>query len=465
MKARRPRALELILLLGIGLALGARIGQAAFRSGDTAPELSKFLTLANGLRVFLLERHTIPLVNIAAAANCGTKDETPRTSGLAHLLEHCALFRGTTTRSGAEISREVRAHGAYYNARTGPDLTLFEMSLPSSQAEFGLSNLEDILFQTRFAQPEVEAERAVVLKEVNMVADDPIRRATGLVYEKLFASHPYALPLQGRPESLEALTARDLADFHAAYFLPANISLAVVGDFRLPDMEQLVQRVFGAVPSSDFKPPHYPLARQPADDLEFTLEMDVSKAYCLIGILGPDYNNPDQYAVDALCQVLGRGINPMMNAALRGSRELVETVTMSYSAMAYGGLILVTMTLNPKNITRSRIEALDFLRGTRSLNFGPEDIAGEEQFYALDHLGSAKNQIRFDLFRGQEQGLTVASSLARYLLLQDKRSERNYLQSIEHLTTSDLRRAAGRYLGGGKKIVVSVLPLGKGRRP
>ncbi len=459
------RAWPVCILLCAGFASFVRPGIPAAGLRDAEPEVSRFLTLDNGLRVFLLERHTLPLVDIAAAVNCGTKDETVRTSGLAHLLEHYILFRGTTTRSGSEISRQVRAHGAYFNAHTSQDLTQFETSLPSPQAEFGLTNLEDILFHTRITEAEVEAERKVVLQELNLIADDPVRRATGLVFEKLFASHPYALPLQGRRESLEVLTARDFEEFQGTYFVPANVSLAVVGDLRLPEMEQLVRRVFGPVPGSAFRPPAYPQAVQPADDLELTLQMDVNKAYCLIGMLGPDYNNPDQYAVDALCQILGRGINPMLNSALRGSRDLIETVSMSYSSLAHGGLILVSMTLDLKNLARSRREALNFLRSTRTLNFGPDDIPGEEQFYAFDFIGSAKNQIRFQVFRGQEQGLTVASSLARYMLLQDKAAERNYLQSVERLSTSDLRRAAGRYLGGGKKIVVSIVPSDKGKRP
>lgn len=453
-----------VLLLGVGLALGPRPGTAVAAIGDAPPEISKLLTLDNGLRVFLLERHTLPLVHIAAAVNCGSKDESVRTSGLAHLLEHYVLFRGTTTRSGSEISRDVRAHGAYFNAHTGQDLIQFEMSLPAAQAEFGLANLEDILFHIRITEAEVEAERGVVLEELNMIADDPVRRATGLVFENLFGSHPYALPLPGRRESLEALTARDFMEFHGAHFVPGNISLAIVGDLRLAEMEELLRRVFGPVPGAAYRAPECPPAPMPAADRELTLEMDVSKAYCLIGMLGPDYNGPDQYAVDTLCQILGRGINPLLNSALRSSRDLVETVSMSYLSLAWGGLILVSLTMDPKNLARARRETLSFLRSARTLNFGPDDIAGEEQFYAFDFIGSAKNQIRFQLFRGQEQGLTVAASLARYLLLQDKGVERNYLQSVERLTTSDLRRAAGRYLGGGKKVVVSVVPSVKGKK-
>jgi len=444
-----------------GLAAGALFLTAALAAAE--PEVSKFLTLDNGLKVFLLESRGLPLVNIAAAVNCGSKDETAATSGLAHLLEHTCLVRGTNSRTGEEISRQVRSHGAFFNARTSQDLMMFEMCLPAAFADFGLANQKEILFDLKITPAEVEAERSVILEELNLIADDPVKAATSLIFQNVFASHPYGFPLQGTRDSLNALTAQDLEAFHRTYFVPSNTGLAVVGDFSLPEMEQKVRSVFGGLPSVPFKPPQIPPAPAVPKDIGLTMEMDVSKATCLIGMSGPDYDSPDQYAVDALAEVLGQGFNPMLNSALRGARDLVETVSMNYSALKHGGLILVTMSLDPKNLNAAKREALEFLRSSRSLNFSPDDILGEDQFYAFDYLQSAKNQIRFQMYRGQERGLNIATSLARYLLLWNGSVERNFLQSIEKLSSSDLRRVAGKYLGGGKKVVVSIVPQKKGK--
>ena len=70
--------------------------------------------------------------------------------------------------------------------------------------------------------------------------------------------------------------------------------------------------------------------------MEIREEMDVKEAYLAIGLIGPDYNNPDQYAVDLLTEILGRGVNPMLNSALRARRDLVQTVSMSYSPLNMG---------------------------------------------------------------------------------------------------------------------------------
>ncbi|MCK4363792.1 MAG: insulinase family protein, partial [Candidatus Aminicenantes bacterium] len=91
----------------------------------------KYFELDNGLKIFLLEKHTLPLINLVFAVNLGTKDESEETNGIVHVLEHYILFRGTEFRSGPEISQDIRRHGAYFNAHTSLDLATFEISLPS----------------------------------------------------------------------------------------------------------------------------------------------------------------------------------------------------------------------------------------------------------------------------------------------------------------------------------------------
>ena len=122
--ANRNDAWRGVAVLGSLPALAAGTAAAGGR-----PATSLFV-LDNGLKVVLLEKRGLPLVNISAAVGVGTKDEPAGSSGLVHLLEHCILFRGTEFRSGTEIGRDIRRNGAYFNAHTGQDLASFEISLP-----------------------------------------------------------------------------------------------------------------------------------------------------------------------------------------------------------------------------------------------------------------------------------------------------------------------------------------------
>ncbi|MHB8054991.1 MAG: M16 family metallopeptidase, partial [Candidatus Aminicenantales bacterium] len=201
---------KLNLLLLFSLSVGAATAIPSSAAGRTSPPIEKSFTLDNGLRVFLLERDSVALVNIVAGVNAGSKDETDATSGLAHALEHCLLYRGTDLHSGGEIARQIRDHGASFNANTGQDSILFEISLPSEHFVFGLKNQKELLFRLKIGEAELEAEKDVLREEIRKIEDDPVRLGRALVYQTLLAGHPYGRPVYGTPETIGRLTVRDI---------------------------------------------------------------------------------------------------------------------------------------------------------------------------------------------------------------------------------------------------------------
>jgi len=419
---------------------------------------SRYFELENGLKVYLYKRDRLPLVNLVFAVNVGSKDESEETSGLVHILEHYILFRGTEFRSGSQIAQDTRRHGAYFNAHTGHDIATFEMSLPSEYVDFALQNQKEILFNLKPTQEELDKEKKVILEEISQIQDDPLRYATSLAYQNLFNTHPYEKPIYGTREIIEGATVEQIENFHRRYFAPSNCALAIVSDFGMEDMEKKVKDVFGPLENKEFTPTKFEKIQKLEKTIEVEKEMDVNQAYLLIGMMGPDYNSPDQYAIDILTEILGRGINPMLNYPLRGRRQLAYSISMRYSSLKYGGAILIYLTLDKKFIKSAKNQAIQFLKSTRRQNYSKTDYTSEDRFYAYDYLESSKNQIKFAFHRSQERGLSVATSLARYMLLNEDPERGRYSDNIEKISSSDLRRAAIKYLCQGKYVVVSVVP-------
>jgi zinc protease len=420
-------------------------------------DFSNFM-LENGMKIFLYERHSLPLLNIVFAFDVGTKNETDSTNGLVHILEHYILFRGTEMRTGEEIGKDIRSHGAYFNAHTGRDLATFELSLPSEFADFALGNQMEILFQLKLTQEELDKEKQIILEELSQIQDDPIKYATSLVYQNLFQDHPYQRPIYGKEEIIEAATVQDIQQFHKKYFVPANCALAIVGDFDIQQMQQKIRTMFGKLENNGFMPKEFDKVHPLEKNIEIEEEMDVNTGYLVIGTMGPDYNNEDQYVVDVLVEVLGRGVIPLLNQPLRGKRELVETISMGFGAYKYGGIIYLYLTLDPKKITAAKREAIKFLRNSRSLNYSKSDYQGEAQFFALDYLESAKNQIKFRFHQSQEIGLNLAVSMASHALRSDGTDRGPYINNIENSTSSDMRKAAGKFLSKDGYVLLSIVP-------
>lgn len=424
--------------------------------------VEKQFTLDNGMKVFLYERHNLPLVNIVAAVNAGSKDETAETNGLVHMLEHYILFRGTEVRSGSEVARDVRRHGAYFNAHTGQDLAIFEISLPAEYADFGLNNQRELLFNLKIDPKELEAEKEVVLEELSQIQDDPFRYASALLYQNLFSGHPYGKPVFGKAENIRSLTAEQTEQFYKIHFVPVNSALAVVGDFAVKEMEDKVRACFGTVKKSDYMAAKFARVPPLPKSIDIEEALDVQEAYLVIGTAAPDYNSPDQYAADILTEVLGRGINPLLYRPLKANRNLINTAGMGFFSFKYGGAFEVYLTLDPRRLAAAKNQAVQFLRqAVRSENFSRDDVVGDEKMYAYDFLESAKNQISFNVQQAQENGLALARSLAMYLLLHENGAPLNYLENIKKVSSSDLRKTAAKYFSRNEYVLVAIVPKKK----
>jgi len=421
-------------------------------------EQKKYFELENGLKIFLYERHILPLVNVTVGVNLGSKDETEETNGLVHILEHSILFGGTELRSGGEIGKDIRRRGAYFNAHTDRDLITFDISLPFEYAEFALRNQKEILFNLKLSQKEIDKEKKIILEEIAQLNDDPLKYASSLVHQNIYKNHPYQNPIYGKKETVETATVEQMEDFYRNYLVPSNCALAVVGEFEIEEMEKKVKKIFGELKKEEYPSSKFEKASALKKTIEIEKEMDVNQAYLVIGMPGPDYNHPDQYAVDVLVQILGRGVNPMLGLSLRGRRSLVYSISMGYVAQKYGGAILIYLSLDPKNLKAAKSETIRFLKRARNERYSKNDFLPGERLYSFDYLECAINQIRFNFFHGRERGLSLANSLARFMLLNENSRQGSYLESIEKLSSSDLRKAAGKYLSRGKYVIVSILP-------
>ncbi len=442
------RRIGTVLLLAV-LAAGR---QVLAGTGDRA------FVLDNGLRVFLHEKRDLPLLHVVTAFNVGAKDESDGTSGLVHLLEHCLLFRGSAGRPGAEIAAGLRRHGAYFNAHTGPDLSVFEISLPAEHAAFALRNQRDVLFGLELDQASLDEEKEVILEEINRMEDDPERAAADLVLRELFAGHPYGRSAYGRREVVRTATVEAVLGFYNRYYAADNCALAVVGDFEAGAMERSVREIFGSLPSTGFRAESLPAAAGLEKSVTRRIELDVEDGYLYLAFAAPDYNHPDQYAVALLVEVLGRGINPLLPGFLRRERESVQTVGMAYLANRLGGAVVVSIKASPKDLPFLERTAVSSLRQARNESYSKKDFQGDQALLAYDHLESAKLQIGLAAARAEDSGLQLAGAMVRHMLLNAREDPPSYLEEIGRVDSGDLRQAAARYFSRGEFAVVAVVP-------
>jgi predicted Zn-dependent peptidase len=433
-------------------------GSAPGAAGEKLTASSYFI-LDNGLQVLLQEKHDLPLTGMALAIDLGSKDETEVTSGYAHLLEHMLLFGGGAGMDSETRLAELRRHGIAHNAHTDFDLMTFEISCPADESAWALAHLRQTVFFSQMDPRQLESEKRIIGEEILQLRDDPAYLGRLLVMQQLFAGHAYGQPVYGDGSTMLAATVERLQAFCAPLLVPGRCVLSVVGDFSLAEMEKEVRRNWGGLARGEARAAVIPLARRLEKNHEEQIELDVHESHLFFGWYGPDFNDEQRLPLSLLVHILGRGLNPLLNVFLRVRRQLAQQIDMSYIPFRSGGMILLHLTLEKKDIRSAKNELARCLSMISSFNFSREDFRLQDQTRIFDYLQSVKNQMAYNSESFRESALNLSVASARFLLLDRHSLGGSYHENVERMNSTDLRRAAGKYLSGKKCVVVAITPL------
>jgi zinc protease len=208
-------------------------------------------TLPNGLTVVFSEDHSTPIVHAQLWYHVGSKDEKPGRTGFAHLFEHL-MFKGSKNVDAEQHTSMISSIGGQSNAYTNDDATVFWETVPSQYLPLVLWLEADRMATLKIDKDTFTNEREVVKEERRMrIENQPFGRLSELIYANAFNVHPYKHTTIGTMADLTAATVDDVKDFYQTYYVPANATLALVGDFDSKQALEYVNRYLGRVPKAE----------------------------------------------------------------------------------------------------------------------------------------------------------------------------------------------------------------------
>jgi zinc protease len=324
------------------------------------PETIRRTVLPNGIVVLARENFSSPSVVVAGYLSVGAVDENLPQAGLAGLTAG-ALMRGTSRWSFNEIYESLESVGASLGISAGRHFTSFQGKGLAEDLELTLSILAEALRRPTFPQAQVERLRGERLTSLR-VRDDHTGAVAGMAFDALaYPNHPYAVPSDGTVDSVGALTASDLAEFHRRFCGPKGMVVAVVGGVKAGRALDLVERAFGDW-SRTGQPDRPGLPA--VDGPEAIVRQDKylpGKSQCdiVLGSPGPARSEPGYLAAALGNSILGRfGLMGRIGDAVR------ETAGLAYYAYSTIGASVgpepweVVAGVSPANIDR----AIDLIR-------------------------------------------------------------------------------------------------------
>src|SRR5712671_6136230 len=235
--------------------LAGVMAYAATEPSSAASRPPKFqyqiTTLPNGLTVVISEDHSTPIVHVQLVYHVGSKNERSGRTGFAHLFEHL-MFKGSKNVQPEAHTSMIASVGGQSNAYTTEDETVFWETVPSQYLPMILWLEADRMATLRIDKDTFTNEREVVKEERRMRVDNqPFGRLNEIIYDQAFSVHPYKHATIGSMQDLEAASVDDVRDFYRTYYVPANATLVLVGDFDPAQAMDLINQYLGRVPKAE----------------------------------------------------------------------------------------------------------------------------------------------------------------------------------------------------------------------
>ncbi|HAP42979.1 MAG: hypothetical protein A2087_12505 [Spirochaetes bacterium GWD1_61_31] len=216
-----------------------------FAQATPIPGLTRY-TLANGLELYVLENHQVPLSRIQITFRCGALTQTPQTAGLFHLYEHM-LFKGNARyATERDFSAAMTALGvSEWNGGTSSEYVTYYFTVPSDRTEQGLDFWAQAVRSPLFDEAEFAIEVDVVVNEINGYNNEPDWINSAAVDRALFPNFPWRRDVGGSEEILRAATVQNMRDIQTRYYIPNNGAIFVAGDVDPTEVLAMVERLYG----------------------------------------------------------------------------------------------------------------------------------------------------------------------------------------------------------------------------
>lgn len=466
--------------------------------------------LDNGLTLIVMERPEAPVFSYATFVNAGSAQEVSGITGLAHMFEHMA-FKGTdkigTTDYAAEsaaLQKVEQAYAAYdrerrkevgrdearvtqlekvwkdaiaeadkyvvsnefskivdrnggvgMNAGTANDFTIFFYSLPSNRVE-----LWAYLESERFLHPvfrEFYKERDVVYEERRFRVDSsPIGRLLEQFVATAFEAHQYHSWGIGWPSDLKSISATDAANFYKKYYVPGNITVAVVGDVKASETMPMLEKYFGRLPAGPLPEPNRTV--EPEQKAERTVVLhDKAQPIYLEGYHRPAQTDPDNAVYDVIEMLLSSGRTSRLYRSLVRDKKIAQ-VAQGFSGLPgskYPNLVTflaaTTQGHTPQEIRAAIDVELERLK--------KEDVTAEE-------LASIKTRVKANLLRQLDDNAGLAQQLAAYQTnFGDWRELFRETEKIDKVTAADVRRVANKtFIETNRTVAYIAAPAAQGEK-
>ena len=410
------------------------------------PPVPDRFELDNGMIVYLLEDHELPIIDISVRIRTGSLYEPADKVGLAAITGAVMRTGGTTSKTGDELDEILENLAASVETGIGDDAGSASVSVLKEDLDTGLSILADILMNPAFREDKIELEKVQHRSGIARRNDNPgsitRREFSKLIYG---ADSPYARTTEY--DTINSITRDNLVAFYQNFFRPNNIILGVLGDFDSERMLAKIQEAFKGWEPAEIDIPEKPkIPEMYGQRIALVNKEDVNQTNIRMGHIGWLRKNEDYPALVVMSQILGIGFSSRLINSIRVEKGLAYSVGNNYGAGYDVPGIFFIACGTKSEATVTAIEAI--LAEVEKMR--AEEVADQELKQAIDGF---MNSSVFDYD-------TKGEILSRALRYEYHDYPQDFVEQlmagIREVTKADVKRVAAEYLHPDKFTLIAV---------
>ena len=402
--------------------------------------------LSNGLPVWIVELHKVPVVQVSLVVKAGSATDARGKFGAASLTAEM-LDEGAGTRGALEIADAVDYVGAGLSTGSSFDVSTVGLHVPAARLGDALPVMADVAMRPTFPDKELQRVREELLASLVQSEDDP-ETLIQVAFPRLVygPAHRYGTLDIGTAAALKGFTVEDLRQFHAAHYLPSRSVLIVAGDVTPDRVIPLLESAFGG-----WKGPGVgtsgalPEAPQMKTRQVYLIDKPgAAQSQIRIGWIGVPRSTPDFFALRVLNTVLGGAFTSRLNTNLREKHGYAYGASSTFDMRAAAGPFYAAAGVQTDKTSEALREFFNELTAIRTL-------------LPADELEKAKNYLALLLPRNFETSSNLASSLSQmfiYNLPDDYFA--TYTDRIRAVTSAEVQRIAQKYIQPDRFAVVVI---------
>ena len=272
------------------------------------PPVPEKRTLSNGMTLYLIEDHELPLFSIDGLVKTGDIYDPPDKVGLSAIFASVMRTGGTVSREPDLLNEELESMAASVEVGMSPEYGTINLSTLADDVEKGLEIFADVLRNPAFREDKLELRKQQSIERIRRRNDNPIQLAFRNFSALLYGTdHPFGWYTS--MEGIESISVDDLKAFHAKYYHPNNMMLAVTGDFDTETLIAQLEKVFEGWQAAEIEFPDVPTSDATAKSSVNYIFKDLNQTTMLIGDFGikrkPDF--PDFFPLRVMNDILGEG--------------------------------------------------------------------------------------------------------------------------------------------------------------